>query len=247
MVSLGVGPRGSCGRSMAFAAKKVWIPAKTEQQACSDLKKIKHQHHISKTRRWTFWASPRRCSRARYSTAKARPTQAVAALREAVHRDDHLHYIHMPPSRHTLGATLMDAKRATRMPRASTATMSAPYPENGWGSMASRRGISPAGKTGKAPGTSRCVFDKAWQHADVKLKSSATCRGKTSLQRDCQPGGAGGLSASVLCIVSDHEVRQAVNCRQVRNSDLLIRLGPHRQLDHFQSRAVHDPRRTGLW
>jgi tetratricopeptide (TPR) repeat protein len=102
---------------------------------------------------------------------------AVAALREAVRREEHLHYIEPPawiqPSRHTLGATLMDAKRYADAEAVYRDDLTH-YPENGWSLYGLSRSLRLQGKTAEAL-TVSMRFDKAWQHADVKLKSSCFC------------------------------------------------------------------------
>jgi tetratricopeptide (TPR) repeat protein len=103
--------------------------------------------------------------------------EAVAALREAVRREDHLRYIEPPdwiqPVRHALGATLMDAKRYADAEAVYREDL-AHYPENGWSLYGLSQSLHKQGKHAKAQSVAG-RFDKIWKHADLKLTSSCFC------------------------------------------------------------------------
>jgi tetratricopeptide (TPR) repeat protein len=103
--------------------------------------------------------------------------QSIAALREAVRREDRLHYTEPPnwilPVRHALGATLMDAGRYSDAEVVYRQDL-AHYPENGWSLYGLARSLRMQGKSAEAAAIS-ARFDKAWEHADVKLSSSCYC------------------------------------------------------------------------
>jgi tetratricopeptide (TPR) repeat protein len=103
--------------------------------------------------------------------------EGIAVLRAAVRREDQQRYSEPPlwiqPVRHALGATLMDAKRyadAEAVYREDLAL----YPENGWSLYGLSRSLKMQGKNEEAHSVAM-RFEKAWQHADVKLKSSCFC------------------------------------------------------------------------
>ncbi len=103
--------------------------------------------------------------------------EGIAALREAVRREDHQHYSEPPnwiqPVRHALGATLLDAKRYADAEAVYREDL-AHYPENGWSLYGLSRSLKLQGKNEEAHSVGM-RFEKAWQHADVKLKSSCFC------------------------------------------------------------------------
>src|SRR5438128_7079325 len=103
--------------------------------------------------------------------------EAVAALREAVGREDRLRYIEPPdwiqPVRHALGAALMDAGRHAEAEAVYREDL-ARYPENAWSLYGLARSLRLQGKRDEAAAVS-ARFQKAWQHADVKLSSSCFC------------------------------------------------------------------------
>jgi tetratricopeptide (TPR) repeat protein len=165
-------------RGVAFAAKHNVDSAKTEQQAFLDLKKeFPADVTFSKNKAVDILGIAEKMLEGEILYREGKTDTAVAALREAVRREDHLHYIEPPawiqPSRHTLGATLMDAKRYADAEAVYRDDL-AHYPENGWSLYGLSRSLHLQGKTAEAL-TVSMRFDKAWQHADVKLKSSCYC------------------------------------------------------------------------
>jgi tetratricopeptide (TPR) repeat protein len=110
-----------------------------------------------------------------YRRGKIEP--AITALREAVRREDNLHYSEPPnwifPVRHALGATLMDAGRNAEAEAVYRQDL-AHYPENGWSLYGLSRSLRMQKKTIEAA-LVLARFEKAWQYADVKLSSSCFC------------------------------------------------------------------------
>ena len=98
-------------------------------------------------------------------------------MRDAVRREDKLRYIEPPdwiePVRHALGAALLDAGLHTEAETVFREDL-ARHPENGWSLYGLARSLRMQGKgADAAAATTR--FEKAWQHADVKLSSSCFC------------------------------------------------------------------------
>jgi tetratricopeptide (TPR) repeat protein len=165
-------------RGVAFAAKNQIDAAKKEQLAFLDLKKdFPADVTFSKNKAIDILGVAEKMLEGEILYRQGQTDSAVAALREAVRREDHLHYIEPPawiqPSRHTLGATLMDAKRYADAEAVYRDDL-AHYPENGWSLYGLSRSLRLQGKTAEAL-TVDMRFDKAWQYADVKLKSSCFC------------------------------------------------------------------------
>lgn len=102
--------------------------------------------------------------------------QAVAALREAVEKEDRLRYIEPPdwlqPARHSLGAILVSADRLPEAEEVYRADL-ARWPENGW----SLYGLAECLKARKSPEADEIEarFKKAWQHADTQLAATCLC------------------------------------------------------------------------
>jgi tetratricopeptide (TPR) repeat protein len=165
-------------RGVAFAAKSKLDSAKSEQQAFLDQEhEFPSSVTFSKNKAIDFLGIAEKMLEGEILYREGKTDAAVAALREAVRREDHLHYIEPPawiqPSRHTLGATLMDAKRYADAETVYRDDL-AHYPENGWSLYGLSRSLRLQGKTAEAL-TVSMRFDKAWQHADVELKSSCYC------------------------------------------------------------------------
>jgi tetratricopeptide (TPR) repeat protein len=102
---------------------------------------------------------------------------ALAALREAVQREDQLRYIEPPdwiqPVRHALGATLMDAgyyQDAEDVYRADLVR----HPQNGWSLHGLSQSLRAQGKGTEADAV-LSQFKAAWRLADTELTSSCFC------------------------------------------------------------------------
>ncbi len=102
--------------------------------------------------------------------------QAVAALREAVEKEDRLRYIEPPdwlqPARHSLGAILVSADRLAEAEEVYRADLKR-WPENGW----SLYGLAGCLKARNAPEADEIEarFKKAWQYADTPLAATCLC------------------------------------------------------------------------
>jgi tetratricopeptide (TPR) repeat protein len=165
-------------RGVAFAAKKDVESAKVEQKAfLAAAAELPSGVTFSKNKAADILAIAEKMLEGEILYREGQTDAAIAALREAVRREDHLHYIEPPawilPVRHALGATLMDAKRYADAEAVYRDDL-AHYPENGWSLYGLSRSLRLQDKQNEALAITH-RFDKAWQHADVKLSSSCYC------------------------------------------------------------------------
>ena len=103
--------------------------------------------------------------------------EGLAAMREAVVREDRLRYDEPPdwlqPTRHALGAALL---QAGRLPEAEAVFRSdlVKLPGNGW----SQFGLARSLRLQKRPGEAAVIekqFAKTWAKGDMKIKSACLC------------------------------------------------------------------------
>jgi tetratricopeptide (TPR) repeat protein len=101
----------------------------------------------------------------------------IAALREAVAREDMLRYDEPPdwiqPVRHALGAALLQAGRFTEAETVFREDL-AKLPENGWALYGLSRALQLQKKTAEATAVEK-RFDAVWKQADVRVKSACLC------------------------------------------------------------------------
>jgi len=106
-----------------------------------------------------------------------RTKEGIAALRDAVDREDEMKYVEPPlwmvPVRHALGATLLDAGQYAQAESVYRNDL-VQHPENGWSLYGLARSLQMQGKVAEAA-LVRARFEKAWQHADFKMTSSCCC------------------------------------------------------------------------
>ena len=104
--------------------------------------------------------------------------QALPKLRDAVAREDKLVYDEPPdwiqPARHTLGAVLLRAGRATEAEAVYRDDLNI-YPENGWSLMGLRDALAAQGKTADAAAVDK-RFKKQWAQADINPPSTCYCQ-----------------------------------------------------------------------
>jgi tetratricopeptide (TPR) repeat protein len=103
--------------------------------------------------------------------------EGIAALRDSAKREDRLRYIEPPdwiqPVRHALGAALLESGRFADAEQVYRDDL-ARYPQNGWALYGLSRALKQQGKQAEALAV-KLQFDKAWEHADIKLTSSCFC------------------------------------------------------------------------
>jgi tetratricopeptide (TPR) repeat protein len=103
--------------------------------------------------------------------------KALAALRQAIDREDNMPYAEPPtwlvPVRHALGATLMDASRYSEAEAVYREDLLR-HPENGWSLYGLARSLSLQGRKLEATAV-MARFKEAWKDADFKICSSCCC------------------------------------------------------------------------
>lgn len=107
-----------------------------------------------------------------------RTEESFTLLREGVAIEDKLRYDEPPdwmmPVRHALGAALMQAGRYDEAERVFREDL-VRHPDNGWALFGLTRCLEARGAVEEARQT-KARFDKAWERADVQLKSSCFCQ-----------------------------------------------------------------------
>ena len=100
--------------------------------------------------------------------------EAIATFAEAVKLEDALPYTEPPewffPARHSLGELQIAAGDLTGAEQTYREDLRL-MPENGWALKGLANALQAQGKTREAAGVQK-RFDKAWQHAEVKIKGS---------------------------------------------------------------------------
>jgi tetratricopeptide (TPR) repeat protein len=167
-----------CARGVAFAAKNQVDAAKSEQQAfLASAKALPEWAAFGKNSGSDLLGIAEKMLEGEILYRQGQTDASIAALREAVRREDQLHYMEPPdwiqPVRHALGATLMDAGRYADAEAVYRDDLRH-YPENGWSLYGLSRSLRRQGKPEEALAVTM-RFDKVWKHADVKLSSSCFC------------------------------------------------------------------------
>jgi tetratricopeptide (TPR) repeat protein len=109
--------------------------------------------------------------------ARGQIEESVRHLRDASVLEDGLTYIEPPdwllPTRHTLGAVLVSAKRFDEAEKVYREDLVA-WPENGWSLFGLAQCLEALGRKDEAAAV-RKRFDKVWSNADTKLTSTCLC------------------------------------------------------------------------
>jgi tetratricopeptide (TPR) repeat protein len=113
---------------------------------------------------------------------------AATLLAEAARLEDALKYDEPPdwtvPTRHTLGAILLEAGRFADAERAYREDL-VRYPENGWALFGLEKALAGAGKSKDAEAV-RARFEQAWNRSEIHLGASCLCV-KGSTNRTLEP------------------------------------------------------------
>ncbi len=165
-------------RGVAFAAKGQVDQAKTEQREFQlAIKRVPPTATFSKNLAISIFGIAERMLTGEILYREGKVDEALTVLREAVKREDRLKYTEPPswiqPVRHALGAALIDSHRYADAEQVYRDDL-AHYPNNGWSLYGLSRALKLQGKDAEALNV-KLQFDKAWEHADIKLASSCFC------------------------------------------------------------------------
>jgi tetratricopeptide (TPR) repeat protein len=167
-----------CARGIAFAAKKNIASAKAEQEKFAEAAALISEEAFfsnNKGRDLMHVAQHLLAGEILYRDGKT--DQGLAELRQAVAAEDLLRYAEPPdwliPTRHALGATLLDAGRAAEAEKVYRADLEK-LPENGWSLYGLAKSLTLLGKNDEAAEVQK-RFEKVWQDADIKINSSCLC------------------------------------------------------------------------
>jgi tetratricopeptide (TPR) repeat protein len=112
---------------------------------------------------------------ARLAIAQGRHGEAIAALRDAIAKEDRLEYDEpadwFVPVRHLLGAALLRSGKAAEAETVYREDLQR-HPENGWALYGLARSLEAQGKTAQSAAVER-RFNQAWKDADIALTASA--------------------------------------------------------------------------
>lgn len=167
-----------CARGVAFAAKKDVAEARQEQAAFLAAKaKVPDEAVFSNNKGQDLLAVAEHLLAGEILYRDGKVDEAIAALQEAIGREDRLRYAEPPdwlrPVRHTLGATLLSEGRAAEAEQVYREDL-ARYPYNGWSLYGLARSLEMSGKKSEAAAT-LAQFKEAWADADFELTSSCLC------------------------------------------------------------------------
>jgi tetratricopeptide (TPR) repeat protein len=99
---------------------------------------------------------------------------AIKHLQAAVNTEDHLTYDEPPPwsnpTRHYLGAVLLEAKRPAEAEKVYRQELQK-FPKNGWSLLGLQQSLRAQNKTEEGESVNK-EFDAAWAGADIKLTAS---------------------------------------------------------------------------
>jgi tetratricopeptide (TPR) repeat protein len=165
-------------RGVAFAAKGQVDQAKAEQKEFQlAIKRVPATATFGKNLAISLFGVAERMLTGEILYREGKVDEGIAALRESVQREDRLRYAEPPswiqPVRHALGAALMDSHRFAEAEQVYRDDLER-HPENGWSLFGLSQALKAQGKTAEALSV-KLQFDKAWEHADIKLASSCFC------------------------------------------------------------------------
>ncbi len=165
-------------RGVAFAARGLVDEAKAEQKEFQlAIKRVPPGATFGKNLAISLFGVAERMLTGEILYREGKVEEGIAALREAVKREDRLHYAEPPgwiqPVRHALGAALMETHHYAEAEQVYRDDLTH-HPENGWSLYGLSQALKQQGKTAEAL-TVKLQFDKAWERADIKLASSCFC------------------------------------------------------------------------
>ena len=168
-----------CSRGIAFAAKGDVAQAKAEQGEFLIAKtKVPAEARFGNNLAADLLAVAEHLLAGEIRVREGQVEIGLAELREAVKREDALHYDEPPdwihPVRHALGATLLAAGRAAEAEKVYRDDL-AKLPNNGWSLYGLARSLEQQGKDDEAAKFD-AQFKELWRDADIKITSSCYCQ-----------------------------------------------------------------------
>jgi tetratricopeptide (TPR) repeat protein len=168
-----------CSRGIALAAKGDAEGAKVEQAAFVAAKAaVSEEAVFGNNKASDLLAVGERLLAGEILYRLGQADEAIAALREAVEKEDALRYAEPPdwihPVRHALGAVLLHQGRAAEAEEVYRADL-AKLPDNGWALYGLAQSLKMQGKLAEAIEVQE-RFEKAWADADVEISSSCYCQ-----------------------------------------------------------------------
>lgn len=168
-----------CSRGIAFAAKGEAEKAKAEQGAFLIAKsKVPAEARFGNNTATDLLAVAEHLLAGEIRVREGQLEIGLAELREAVKREDALHYDEPPdwihPVRHALGATLLAAGRPAEAEKVYREDL-AKLPNNGWSLYGLARSLEQQGKRDEAA-KFYAQFKELWRDADITITSSCFCQ-----------------------------------------------------------------------
>jgi tetratricopeptide (TPR) repeat protein len=167
-----------CARGIAFASKGDVAAAKKEQSAFLAARaKVPEEAVFSNNKGHDLLGVAEHLLAGEILYREGKADQSIAALKEAIRREDLLRYAEPPdwlrPVRHTLGAVLVTEGRVEEAEQVYREDL-AKYPGNGWSLFGLSRSLEMCGKEREAT-AALALFQEAWAEADFELTSSCLC------------------------------------------------------------------------
>ncbi len=166
-------------RGVALVVRGDLVGAEGELRAFDDLAAtIEESRPIGNNPANTVLKIPRALLEGELRFRRGEIEPALASLREAVRMQSQLRYDEAPdwmmPSRHALGAALLEARQFEEAKQVFLADLEE-YPRNGWSLFGLGRAHEGLGEAAQAKTTGE-EFTRAWSRADVRLSSPCYCQ-----------------------------------------------------------------------
>ena len=167
-----------CARAIAYAAKGDVAKAKSEQRAFAEARgAISKEAVFGNNFGQDLMQVAEHLLAGEILYREGQTDPGLAELRKAVAAEDKLKYAEPPdwliPTRHALGATLLDAGMPAEAEAVYRADL-AKLPNNGWSLYGLAKSLSLQGKRNEAAEVQQ-RFEKVWADADVNISSSCFC------------------------------------------------------------------------
>jgi tetratricopeptide (TPR) repeat protein len=166
------------GRGVAYAAQKQPVEARAELEALrTESEKVPPEAAFGNNGAHAIIGVAEKLLEGEVLYREAQVEPAIAALQEAVKREDELRYSEPPdwvqPVRHALGALLLEQKRAAEAEAVYREDLKH-LPHNGWALWGLARSLR-LQKKEKDAAKVDAEFEKVWAGADIQLHSSCMC------------------------------------------------------------------------